>query len=443
MAYYSAKLWGKKRVLNMEAFIAPANFDPASQPLNIVSVFGEYNNANKAYIYSFTSAIATLTLPASAGITYRWGETISGVDYVNDVVSGTAFTAGSTKRYVIVNSTATSLYANISSVDGFNGAIWIYCSSKIYAIFAQSNTYLNYVHCENLNSNTSIWINAFYGCKGLTGSLTIPDSVTTIETNAFSGCKGLTGTLTIPDSVTTIETNAFRGCTGLTGTLTIPDSVTIIENHAFNGCTGFTGSLTIPDSVTTIGTNPFYGTPFTHLISNSSYFEVYDEVLYTTTGTITAIYSAKGYSGTLTLKSNVVIIDNGCFYNNNLRTGSLTIPDTVTTIGTNAFYNCTGLTGSLTIPNSVTTIGDSAFSYCGKLNGIATIGSGITTIGYSGFYPIPLVTEWHILSLVAPSVQINTWGNYAKPLHVKIGATGYNVAPFTNTEIFSSIIYDL
>ena len=87
----------------MEAFIAPANFDPASQPLNIVSVFGDYNNVNKAYIFSFTSAIATLTLSALAGITYRWGETISGVDYVYDVVSGTAFTAGSIKRYVIVN----------------------------------------------------------------------------------------------------------------------------------------------------------------------------------------------------------------------------------------------------------------------------------------------------------------------------------------------------
>ena len=81
MAYYSSKLWGKKKTWKMDAFIAPANFDPASQPLNIVSVFGDYNNVNKAYIYSFTSAIATLTLPASSGVTYRWGETISGVGY--------------------------------------------------------------------------------------------------------------------------------------------------------------------------------------------------------------------------------------------------------------------------------------------------------------------------------------------------------------------------
>jgi hypothetical protein len=76
---------------------------------------------------------------------------------------------------------------------------------------------------------------------------------------------------------------------------------------------------------TTIGASAFLNISFTHLVSNSIYFEVYDEVLYTTTGTITAIYSAKGYSGTLTLKSNVVIIQESCFYSNNLRTGAFKI----------------------------------------------------------------------------------------------------------------------
>ena len=395
MAYYSSKLWGKKSVLNADAFIAPANFDANAQPLNIITVFGDYANANKAYIFSFTSAIATLILPSTAGITYRWGETISGVDYVYDVVSGTAFTSGSTKRYVIVNSTATSLLANISSSNGINGAVWIYCSSKVYGIYALGNTYLNYVHCENLNS------------------------ITTIGNNAFQNCSKLTGTLTIPNSVTTIGASAFVACTGLTGT------------------------LTIPNSVTTIGADVFSNIPFTYLISNSSYFEVYDEVLYTTTGTITALYSAKGYAGTLTLKSNVTTIGGAAFYNNSLRTGTLTIPNTVTTIGNRAFYGCSNLTGTLTIPNSVTTIQDYAFNSCNKLNGIATIGSGITTIGVASFSYVSLVTEWRILSTVAPAVQLRTWWTYAKPLHVKIGATGYNVAPWTDTTIFSSIIYDL
>ena len=139
-------------------------------------------------------------------------------------------------RYVIVNSTATSLTVNV-----FNGAVWLYCSSRIYSISAWSNTYLKYIHCEDLNS------------------------------------------------ITTIGTNCFKDC-GLAGILTIPNSVTIIGNSAFYNCTGLTGTLTIPNSVTTIGACAFMVTTFTHLISNSIFFEVYDEVLYTTTGTITALY---------------------------------------------------------------------------------------------------------------------------------------------------------
>lgn len=311
MAYYSSKLWGKtkKVVGDMEAFVAPENFNPESQPLNIVTLIDNYDNVNKAYIFSFTSTIPTLFLFDSSGITYRWGETISGVDYAYDVVSGTAFTEGSTKRYVIVNSTSSSLPATVP-----NGGVWLYAREKVYSISSQFNNYLKYIHCQDLHS------------------------VTTIENGAFHNCIGLIGILNIPNSVTTIGNEAFRSCTGLIGSLTIPNSVITIGNLAFFYCTGFTGSLTISNSVTTIG--------------------------------------------------NV------------------------------AFLDCTGFTG------------------IGTINGSPSIGS-------SAFNSVSSISEWHILSSTAPSVQSNTWGYYAKPLHVKIGATGYNIEPFTNTAIFSSIIYDL
>ena len=263
MVYYSSKLWGKtkKVVGDMEAFVAPENFNTESQPLNIVTLIDNYDNVNKAYIFSFTSTIPTLFLFDSPGITYRWGETISGVDYAYDVVSGTAFTAGSTKRYVIVNSTSSSLRATIP-----NGGVWLYAREKVYSISSQYNNYLKYIHCQDLHS------------------------LTTIENGVFHNCIGLTGILNIPNSVTTIGNEAFRNCTGLTG--------------------------------------------------------------------------------------------------------------------------------------------------IGTILGRPSIGSG-------AFNSISSISEWHILSSTAPSVQSDTWGNYAKPLHVKIGATGYNIQPFTNTAIFSSIIYDL
>jgi hypothetical protein len=89
---------------------------------------------------------------------------------------------------------------------------------------------------------------------GITGSFTVPNSVTTIDQGAFHGCTGLTS-VTIGNSVTDISAQAFMGCTGLTS-VTIPDSVTNIGSSAFRGCTGLT-SVTIPDSVTNIGSFAF------------------------------------------------------------------------------------------------------------------------------------------------------------------------------------------
>jgi hypothetical protein len=44
---------------------------------------------------------------------------------------------------------------------------------------------------------TSIGAGAFYGCSGLTGTLTIPNSVKSIGDGAFGGCTGL-GTVILP-----------------------------------------------------------------------------------------------------------------------------------------------------------------------------------------------------------------------------------------------------
>ena len=137
---------------------------------------------------------------------------------------------------------------------------------------------------------TSIGASAFYGCTGLT-SITIPSSVTSIGEYAFIGCSSLTsinvdvnnlnyssqdgilynktkthliqaiwtisGSITIPSSVTSIGEYAFAGCTGLTN-ITLPSGVTSIGEAAFYGCTGLT-SITIPLGVTSIGGAAFSG----------------------------------------------------------------------------------------------------------------------------------------------------------------------------------------
>ena len=109
---------------------------------------------------------------------------------------------------------------------------------------------------------------AFTDCTSLTGSLTIPNSVTSIGEQAFGNCSGLTGSLTIGNSVTSIGDNAFYDCSGFTGSLTIGNSVTSIGVCAFQSCSNFTGSLTIGNSVTNIGISAFNGcSNFTNIIA--------------------------------------------------------------------------------------------------------------------------------------------------------------------------------
>jgi formylglycine-generating enzyme len=75
--------------------------------------------------------------------------------------------------------------------------------------------------------------------------------------------RGLSGSYTIPDSVTRIGEYAFSGCTGLTNVV-IPGSVTTIGEYAFSGCTGlqevyFQGNApTAPDNVFSGGPGTLY-----------------------------------------------------------------------------------------------------------------------------------------------------------------------------------------
>ena len=102
-------------------------------------------------------------------------------------------------------------------------------------------------------SVTTIGVEAFYACSGLT-SIEIPNSVTTIGDYAFNYCYDLTS-IEIPNSVTSIGDYAFQYCTSLTS-IEIPNSVTTIGSSAFYYCS-FLTSIEIPNSVTTIGNRAF------------------------------------------------------------------------------------------------------------------------------------------------------------------------------------------
>jgi len=102
-----------------------------------------------------------------------------------------------------------------------------------------------------LSSDSNYYIvNGLIGGTSMT-NLVIDDMyaglpVKEIAANAFSSFKEytITGTLTLPDSLTYIGDGAFIQATGLTGTLTLPNSLTYIGDESFLRCK-FTGYLNL------------------------------------------------------------------------------------------------------------------------------------------------------------------------------------------------------
>ena len=139
-------------------------------------------------------------------------------------------------------------------------------------------------------SGTSIGEDAFEGCDSLT-SVNVPSSVTSIDDWVFYNCrslasitvdannshyssqdgilynkaktdivwvpKAISGSVTIPSSVTRIGNGAFNDCRNLTS-VEIQQGVTSIGGRAFGYCSSLT-SIVIPDSVTNIEDSAFYG----------------------------------------------------------------------------------------------------------------------------------------------------------------------------------------
>jgi len=157
---------------------------------------------------------------------------------------------------------SSSIISAYTGTEGTNGPYnYIYLADAIPQNAFQNNSTLTSIILPV--SITSIGLEAFTNCSGLTGILTVPPSVTAIGDYAFSQCNKLTS-VTIPSSVNSIGADVFQYCGGLTSII-IPSSANSIGAWSFFDCIGL-ASITIPSSVNSIGDDAFMACNFDSII---------------------------------------------------------------------------------------------------------------------------------------------------------------------------------
>jgi len=209
---------------------------------------------------TFAAVAASVTLPMAANAAYtRVIQTIDGIDWKLQLDPDTG-----------------------SATLGYGG-------SYDESAYACSNVALNaanipwtFVGDDGIHYTvTKIAQAAFAGHSNLTGTLTIPDSVTIIERNAFAECTGLTGFAgarnvrawthyifarctnmvgTYPDwsSVTSVNEGPLQQCTLMSGELKLGNSLTSVDRLAF-AQSRYSGTAILPSSLETAGDNSNYG----------------------------------------------------------------------------------------------------------------------------------------------------------------------------------------
>ena len=284
---------------------------------------------------------------------------------------------------------------------------------SIGAMFSDHTEITSFEELQYFVNLSSISPRAFYGCSGLTGSLTIPDSVvligseafyncgglnrliignsvTSIDSDAFNSCSGLTS-ITIGNSVTSIGIGAFHACSSLT-TIDLPNSVTTIDSAAFSSCSSL-DSIILPNSVTSIGAYAFDGCDSLDAVYYTGDVRQWCNIQFNNNSSNPLFYAHNLYidNGLVTdlmIPETVAEIKPYAFYGASCLT-SLTLPDSVTLIGESAFYNCTNLRGGLTIPNTVIEIGNSAFYFCTGLESMTVLAETPPTLYQCSFAYCP------------------------------------------------------
>ena len=282
---------------------------------------------------------------------------------------------------------------------------------------------------------TNIKEGCFKNCLGLTGTLTIPSTIShinpytfagclklnkvvinegidSIDDYAFAGCESLDlETIILPNSLENIGKCAFKDCHKKSNiTIGLPKKVKHIGNNAFENVNMKALDLTTIDHVIDIDSNPLSDLGFmannnVRLISINSdaiqqqylqddnwktceeLFRVVPKgektevipasLIGATSGDITIQYKNPNECSIVKISSDFLSSKNLDFSNGNISYKGIKL--TITNIKEGCFKNCLGLTNTLTIPSTISHINPYTFAGCLKLNKVV-INEGIDSI---------------------------------------------------------------
>jgi len=269
-------------------------------------------------------------------------------------------------KVVFVNKNISGSYTMPSTVTTIN-----------YGAFSECN---DLTSVKMSNSVTTITYDVFYSCDSLK-SVTLPNKLKSIGGGAFSECKSLKS-ITLPSTLKTIGGDAFS-LTGLK-TISFPDSVESIGHFAFASLPNLE-SVRFGKGIKYIGTAAFDGSEKIQRVYISN-LKGWCNVDFRTEHSNPLYFAKKLYindklTTKLVIPSSVEKISDYAFCNfQGLK--SISLNDKLKTIGDYSFANT--LIKKLVIPNKVTKIGSCAFSNCKQLADI-TLGKALKTIDSCAF----------------------------------------------------------
>ncbi len=313
-----------------------------------------------------TRLTGTLTLPSSLSL-------FEGASYEDGAFAGTSITevvveSGNEplaiKSYTFENCLKlkkVTLPERVKSIGAyaFNGAaslsevIWEGGMTQSIGDYAFVGTRLNSFVCPT--GLVSIGQSAFKGVTALT-TVEFNEGLTTIAAGAFKDCTGLSGTLTLPSTLSKFE-GAYYDDGAFENTnyseVIITDGVVelFIKGNTFTNCKNLK-KVTLPGRVSGLGHYAFDGaSALTTVLWDGG---VFDQTIGQYAFRGTALFAFK-------CPDTLVSIDERAFQGVKTLI-SVTFNEGLTSIGVGAFKDCTNLTGTLVLPTTLTELPGSYYN---------------------------------------------------------------------------------